>query len=398
MKKRIIGIAAAIILAGTCLITTSSFAVELGGVDIHGFISQGFIMSDEYNYLTHNSKDGSFEYNEVGINFSKELTEQLRLGIQLFSRDIGDAGNNKVTIDWAYGDYRVKDWLGFRAGRIKLPLGLYNETRDIDLLRTNIVMPQSIYPDLLRDTVIAANGGSLYGTIDLSSAGTLEYQAIAGQVNIDNDSGFEKYFEHRTGSVVTGDSDSDITYSGALRWNTPLEGLIIGVSALQSTVDTPMDADLGFSFSGNTESENTFYTASIEYTWENLVIAAEYQRYEADSIVSASGFGTVLENSVTSEGYYLSASYRFTDLFSLGAYYSVFYADKNDRDGDDLAVRSDAWEKDFALSLRFDINEYMIFKIEGHMVDGTARVIRADDNAGTDENFTYGVAKVTFSF
>ena len=399
MKKRIIGIAAAIILAGTCLITTSSFAVELGGVDIHGFISQGFIMSDEYNYLTHNSKDGSFEYNEVGINFSKELTEQLRLGIQLFSRDIGDAGNNKVTIDWAYGDYRVKDWLGFRAGRIKLPLGLYNETRDIDLLRTNIVMPQSIYPDLLRDTVIAANGGSLYGTIDLSSAGTLEYQAIAGQVNIDNDSGFEKYFEHRTGSVVTGDSDSDITYSGALRWNTPLEGLIIGVSALQSTVDTPMDADFGtFSFSGNTESENTFYTASIEYTWGNLVIATEYQRYEADSIVSASGFGTVLENSVTSEGYYLSASYRFTDLFSLGAYYSVFYEDKNDKDGNNLDVKSDAWEKDFALSLRFDINEYMIFKIEGHMVNGTARVIRADDNSGTDENFTYGVAKVTFSF
>ncbi|NDY73735.1 hypothetical protein DO021_18555 [Desulfobacter hydrogenophilus] len=220
MKKKIIGIAAAIILAGTCLITTSSFAVELGGVDIHGFISQGFIISDEYNYLAHNSTDGSFEYNEVGINFSKELTEQLRLGIQLFSRDIGDAGNNKVTIDWAYGDYRFKDWLGFRAGRIKLPLGLYNETRDIDMLRTNIVIPQSIYPDLLRDTVIAANGVSLYGTIDLSSVGSLEYQAIAGQVNIDNDSGFEKYFEHRTddfGTVVTGDSDSDITYSGALR-------------------------------------------------------------------------------------------------------------------------------------------------------------------------------------
>ncbi|NDY73734.1 hypothetical protein DO021_18560 [Desulfobacter hydrogenophilus] len=166
---------------------------------------------------------------------------------------------------------------------------------------------------------------------------------------------------------------------------------------MQSTVDTPMDAYFGFSFSGNTESENTFYTASIEYTWENLVVAAEYQRYETDSIVSNSSV-TLPELSTTSEGYYLSASYRFTDLFSLGAYYSVFYADKNDRDGDDLAVRSDAWEKDFALSLRFDINEYMIFKIEGHMVDGTARVIRADDNAGTDEDFTYGVAKVTFSF
>ena len=37
--------------------------------------------------------------------------------------------------DWFDLDYRWKDWLGLRAGRVKLPYGLYNDTSDIDAAR-----------------------------------------------------------------------------------------------------------------------------------------------------------------------------------------------------------------------------------------------------------------------
>ncbi|MGB5159306.1 hypothetical protein [Desulfobacterium sp. N47] len=99
--KRILIIIAAFMTIGW---GSQAVAVEmdaLGGVSIHGFISQGFLTSGEYNYLAHNSKTGSFEYNEMGINFSKQVTDKLRIGAQIFSRDLGDVGNNKVTIDWA---------------------------------------------------------------------------------------------------------------------------------------------------------------------------------------------------------------------------------------------------------------------------------------------------------
>ena len=33
----------------------------------------------------------------------------------------------------------------------------------------------------------------------------------------------------------------------------------------------------------------------------------------------------------TTEGYYVSAGYRFTDWLEVGSYYSVFYGDKDDR-------------------------------------------------------------------
>ncbi len=387
MKNKIISIVSALVLAGSCLFTNPVLSAELGGVDIHGFISQGFIMSDQYNYLTHNSKKGSFEYNEVGINFSKDMTDQLRLGIQLFARDLGDVANNKVTIDWAYGDYRIQDWLGIRAGRLKLPLGLYNETRDIDLLRTSIVMPQSVYNDLLRDTVIAANGFGLYGNIDMSVVGSLDYQAIAGQMNIDNDSGFKKYYDSRFPFTLTGDSDTDISYVGSLRWNTPLEGFLVGVSGMKTKAENPT------SF-GAQETDNTLMTLSTEYTWNDLIIAAEYQTFEVKSYMPAISN----RSETTSQGYYLSASYRFTELFTLGAHYSVFYPNEDDKDGNLVATKSDAWEKDLALSLRFDINEYMVFKIEGHSVDGTVRVNATDNPSRTEDDFYYGVAKITFSF
>ncbi|MBI5551455.1 MAG: hypothetical protein HY911_08100 [Desulfobacterales bacterium] len=377
-------------------------AAEVGGVNIHGFISQGFLYSDGYNYLANDTEDGSFEYNEAGINFSKQLTDKLRIGLQLFSRDIGDAANNKVTLDWAYADYRQWDWLGLRAGRIKLPVGLYNETRDMDMLRTSIVLPQGIYNDLLRDNLVAINGVGLYGNVDMKGAGGLEYQLIAGAINSDEDSGVGKYLNDglaSSGGEANGAIVNDTSYAGALRWETPLAGLKLGYSIFRSDVEVPV-AFGGGAIQGALEGPTTLQVYSAEYLWNNLSLAAEYmQRRNVSTMALPAPFPSPV-TTTNSESYYLSASYRFVDWFTLGAYYSEYYPNTDDRDGENEAIDHTAWEKDLALTLRFDINEYWIFKIEGHAVDGTANVL-AVDNAGNDysnNNWYYGAAKLTFNF
>ena len=105
------------------ILTQSLFvtAIDFNGIDIHGYVSQGYLKSDKNNYLV-NSKDGSFEFTELGINFSKEF-EKLRVGLQLLSRDMGEFGNNEIKLDWAMGDYHLRDYLGFRVGKVKIPLG-----------------------------------------------------------------------------------------------------------------------------------------------------------------------------------------------------------------------------------------------------------------------------------
>lgn len=372
----------------------SAAAYDYGKVDIHGFISQGYLSSNEYNYLAHNSKDGSFEYNEMGINFSSQLSDKLRIGVQFFARDLGDAANNRVTVDWAFADYRFQDYLGLRIGRIKLPLGLYNDTRDMDMLRTSVVLPQGIYPDLLRDNTIAINGASAYGNVDMGAAGGLEYQVLAGAINSDRDSGTGKFTSDSIaayGGQLAGDADNDTVYVGALRWETPLSGLRLGYTLIDGKVDLPL------SIMGNimiNENDYTGHYYSAEYSWNDLILAAEYWTRKTDVTMGPS------ESTIEAESYYLMASYRFNDWFTLGAYYSEYYPDKDDKEGDNEAIDHRAWEKDLALTLRFDINEYWIAKLEGHSVDGTANVLTVDNDGNdfSESTWSYIAAKLTFSF
>jgi len=61
------------------------------------------------------------------------------------------------------------------------------------MLRPCIILPQGIYPELMRDTTIALQGASIYGTIPIGKGGSLEYQAITGVLNVDKDSGYAKF-------------------------------------------------------------------------------------------------------------------------------------------------------------------------------------------------------------
>lgn len=68
-------------------------------IDVHGFVSQGFILTSKNEYLAH-SKRGSVEFSEVGLNLTKSLTEDLRLGVQFFAHELGPIGNFDPQVDW----------------------------------------------------------------------------------------------------------------------------------------------------------------------------------------------------------------------------------------------------------------------------------------------------------
>ncbi|MBC7052098.1 hypothetical protein G6O46_24120, partial [Salmonella enterica subsp. enterica serovar Enteritidis] len=83
--------------AASMLLPVSARAVDIGppgdpaSVAVHGFVSPGFIASTGNNYLA-NTKGGTFEFTEVGINFTMPLTDKLRAGMQIFARDLGRVG------------------------------------------------------------------------------------------------------------------------------------------------------------------------------------------------------------------------------------------------------------------------------------------------------------------
>ena len=161
--KKILSALGILLLATTPVFSAAGFG--LNQVDIHGFVSQGYLQSSDYNFFQADTEDGTYEFNEFAINFSSSVTDNLRIGMQFLSRDLGTLGNNKIEVDWAFADYAFRNWLGLRVGRVKKPEGIFNQYRDIDATRTCIFLPPGIYQEDLREATIAVNGMGIYGTL-----------------------------------------------------------------------------------------------------------------------------------------------------------------------------------------------------------------------------------------
>jgi len=393
-------------------------ALELGStgqVSIHGFITQGYILSSDNNFFGPTSGDGSFEFNERGINFSSEVSDRLRLGLQVFSRDFGTLGNNEVTIDWAYADYAFTEWANFKAGKVKLVHGLYNTSRDVDMLRTSVFLPQSVYNEGWRDSINAMNGFEFYGYAPAGRAGSFEYHLQGGVMDLKDDGAEVRLLEDQIPAWMNMNVTSteiNHTVATGFLWETPLDGLRVGASGWQLDFDAPFTMDLtefgiavGKTELGIEESlmevTQTGWTTSLEYAIGDFVFATEYNRinYELFGKSPYPGLRGDVDKDFDSEGYYGMVTYRFCDWFELGTYYSEYYANRNDKDGKSAAQtwtngkfgpgteggyppgqEHRAYLKDIALSLRFDITENWIFKVEGHKMRGGAIMLNSDDN------------------
>ncbi len=365
-----------LLLALFCLLSPARAHADEPGfhpfsMDVHGFVSQGFMLSSSNNYLT-NSRRGSFEFTEVGLNFTKTITDDLSVGMQLFMRDLGPIGNYKPQFDWAYLDYHFRDWLGLRAGRTKLPFGLYNDQADIDAARVPILLPQSLYPTADRDFLLAQTGFELYGYQPLPAIGALDYRVYGGTIFID-----------QTALSVAGATVQkiDVPYvvGGRLLWRAPapIEGLTLGASvqALRIDVDflfTPQSVAVleaaglvPSSYNGNLKYKlpALLWVGSLEYAAHNVLLAAEYSRWHSDYSFQPP---IAPPGSPTSTRWYVMCSYHAASWFSPGTYYSVLNT------GIPGPLTREKYQQDAALTMRFDINQNWLVKLEGHYMRGTA--------------------------
>ncbi len=385
---------------------------DLPSLAIHGFVSQGAFLLTDNDYLGH-SERGSVEFLEAALNVSTEVTERLRVGAQLFTRDLGPIGNYTMNLDWAFIDYKWRDWLGLRAGRIKMPFGLYNEFVDIDSARTPILLPQSVYPITSRDFQLAQTGFALYGAHNLP-AGGFDYQLFGGALFV-----AESTFLDTGAQLELVEVDTRYVAGGQLFWRTPVTGLRIGASALHTNLAlhlrtdqlttaalimaglVPMDFDGSFEYGVR---DVTFAVGSIEYALDDWLFSAEYSRWLSEVYSTIPMVIPSLEQD--EERFYGMVSRRFTPWLELGTYYSIHFLDVDDRDGNaprnSMRFREShrAYIKDLALSTRFDINDYWLWKLEAHYMDGTAGL--ADDDLEDPDNLAehwgFFLIKTTVSF
>jgi hypothetical protein len=347
-------------------------------VQIHGFVSQGFVYTNDNNWLTMNTSEGSAAFTDMALNASTQLTDKLHAGAQVYDRNLGRLGQYHPSLDWAVVDYRFKSWLGLRGGKVKTTLGLYNDTQDLDFLRPFALLPQSVYPTDLRDATIAHLGGDIYGSTSLKHRlGDLSYTIYAGHRSDSIYSGypyllsqFDTYFR----------SFGGLQYGADLRWNTPLKGLLLGASRLDqdtsgkgtslATPPNPAGGIAPYSESSKADWTNQFYG---EFKRGNLCIDSEYRRYLRDQLI----FAGSSENPDDIRGVYVSGAYRFNKRFELGSYYSRYtistltygvLARFFPAQTDTSLPANHVYDK--VISGRIDLNKFWDLKLEGHFMNG----------------------------
>lgn len=329
---------------------------SLWDLEVHGFASQGFIFTLGNDFLVRDSTKGSFEYSEVGLNVTKQLTDSLAFGAQLFAQDLGPLGNHEPRVDWFHLSWRWRDWLGLRVGRLKLPYGLYNEIHDIDSARVAILLPGSVYPHQGREVLFAHTGAELYGFARAGALGAFDYRLFAGTIYWDADT----LVPPGAGLEI----DFHVRYAAGLRliWETPLEGLRVGGSVqvlrAEPTAFVPGIAPIEII------NESARWVASAEYVRGDLVLTAEYSRWYADQRSNQPAISAPIRG--TSERMYAMATYRVVPWFVPGAYYGLHFPDTDARRG------TPNQQHDVALMLRFDVNEHWLVKLESHYMLGAA--------------------------
>lgn len=412
MKKRIV--CCGVFFFFFCVSFAAAGGIE--NVDIHGFMSQGYMSSSANNYLA-DTENGTFEFNELGINFSTTF-DNLRIGAQILSRDLGEFGNNEAILDWAVGDYRISNEFGIRIGKVKMPMGLYNQGRDVDFLRMSVFLPTSIYDEGSRDFQNTFQGGEVYGIVEVSGAGEFDYELFGGTVNVDSNSIFVRGRSDSIEAAVQGSTISNLSSTsryiagGAVRWSPPLDGLRAGFSYNYNNVDVTADLELpvmpGVTITSPLEiaiSKRTTWVASLEYEYENLTLAGEYAQIASSGELRISALGPLGTSAFdgTNEGWYLQASYRFLDQVAAGIYYSEYYPERNDKDGKELSATKGfpeyyAWQKEIVPTVRFDIGNSWEIKAEAHFIDGAAQVYSFNNPNGKDKDWQLYALKATFNY
>jgi hypothetical protein len=423
-----------IVLAWVFITATHSWAYTWDGFDLHGFFDQGYIASTQNNYYT-DTKDGSFHMVDAALNVRKQLNDQLSFGAQAYTYRYGDMGSfNTPLLDWAYMDYQAQSWLGFKAGKIKSPLGLYGDSWDLEVTRPYVFLPTGTYAPYERELLYAILGGCVYGDIPLNRMGSLDYVVAFGTADVPTHSAFNWYISQSSPYDVD-HSNNSFVLDAQLTWNTPVHGLkteasmqyarnvrIDGrfkTSGELSILPEPLSgmSSLGLVLGGSDvsiEAPDVFlWNLGAEYMWKEWTFATEYQLerlleyawVDNPAAYNMPVFNGTTPLGTTTDAWYFAVSRRISDKLDLGAYYSLQFPNMHDRTGSLLASEGGsnygAFTKDLALVACYRIKPWWLLKAEAHLVNGTSEIINYSDNqpiSGEKRYWLMGVLQTSIFF
>ncbi len=254
------------LVAGALASRAGALDVANGKLTVSGFGEWGYGRTSNENVYLLGTKEGSYENAQFGLTVTARPQDDLVVAGQLFY-----AANGEATLDWGFAEWRVDDLLRIRVGKVKNPLGLFMEVKDIGTLRPFFTLPQSIYGP----TSVAAEaylGAGATGEWQGAAGWGVAYDAYGGALEIPT---FEPSKALESGgppydfSWITSEEEvaRDVV-GGRVGLLTPLDGLTLRVTAFTGTLAT---TDRG-------DERLTCVGVSGEWASDRLQVRGEYFR------------------------------------------------------------------------------------------------------------------------
>lgn len=370
-------------------------AAPLQGADlqVHGFLSQGWVLS-QGNNVNGSSDDshGSGEFRELGVNASWRPLGALLVSGQMAAVEAGKAIDEDVLLEYGLVDYTAlqgeRGRLGTRAGKLKLPIGFYNDSRDVVFTRPGILLPNSVY--------LETNGARAFGYFSLESAALYGDwyagdHALYAEVLVAPSQGLDDSAENAIlRSSASGEFELDRGIVGRIsddydggRWRAAL-------SILTSDLSYVPD---GSAFSGT----NPFTQAgafgfdqavlSLQYNGERLSVTSEVvaRHIELDDLSPLPFIGATKQDP---GGWYVQGAWRLKPRWQAMVRYDEQIRDINDRHGYEQSAapviglpRHYYFARDWTAGVRHDLLPNLALWAEFHYVDGVGWV-NPRDNPG----------------
>jgi len=341
---------------------------------IHGFIAQGLINVNGSNFV---NDDGelSAELTEVGLNGSYQLNSHFRLAGQLVYLNGGNRYGDGFRVDYVFLDWslhQTEHWqVNLYLGRFKNSHWLYSGTRDVPFIRPSIILPQSVYFDGGRDIDIGAYGGALKISHNSDSMGDFDFNMSSSTINIS-----KEQTKNFLSKQAFGEMSNSYDFQVSLYWQPALSSWRFGLILLDKEFTYEADEQGERFFDSYMTKQRVMANMSFEgESWEFSGVVFRDQNV-IDGFYSPSSY-----KDRVAEGFFIQSRYRINQALTLLARYDRFYADRNDKDGQDLEQKTGGlfpsyfnYQHDRTLGLSYDISDKTRLQFEYHYVEGTARL------------------------
>ncbi|SEQ57937.1 Phosphate-selective porin [Amphritea atlantica] len=356
---------------------------ENHNLSVNGFLTQGFFYTDQNNLYGESSDNGSFDFHEIAVNSAYRFTPKLRGALQIMSRQAGNVDNGELKLDYALLDYRFNDSVekavGVRAGRLKIPFGFYNETRDVAFTRPSIMLPQSLYFDQARDLELSIDGVILYSSLEVPG-GWLDLDLLYGSPQTDTNVEYAYFAFDAPGKL----NDSDGVMGRAI-YSVDGGRIRVGLTGSEYRLGyKPGNDPTLWNELNEGDLKLNVLALSGQYNAENWSLTGEYMLHELDWRELGGVF--TLNPVTTIESYYLQLQYRFNYSWDLLLRYDDLKLDKDDPLGkQNSALLNNArpahnfYAKDLTLGVGWRPAPKWLFRAELHNVEGTGWLAEQDN-------------------